>query len=109
MLTADAAVTRAKGWGIPIFTTAQGEALLHPRLVERLTGLSEATGGARFLIRKAEDISAAFEKMSGDLMHGYLVAFQPPPATDIDWHKVVVTIAGRRGLVIRAREGYYSE
>lgn len=109
MLTEVAAVHRAKSWGIPIYTVAEGEALRHPHLVSRLADLSQATGGAPFLIQKLEDIGAAFQRMSEDLAHGYLLAFQPPPAGTNAWHKIAVGIAKRKGLLIRAREGYYAE
>ncbi len=109
MLTAETAIQQARSRGIPIYTIAQGEALNHPDLVQRLAGLSRSTGGAPFLIHKLEDIDATFRKVSDDLVHGYLLAFQPPPSTERDWHQIRVTTPGRKGLVIRAREGYYSE
>jgi VWFA-related protein len=109
MLTADMAILRAKSRGIPIYTVAQGEALLHPRLVGQLANLSQFTGGTPFLIRKLDDIGTAFQKMSEDLMHGYLLAFQPPPDNGHSWHKIAVALSTRKGLVIRAREAYFSE
>ena len=109
MLTADAAILRAKSRGIPIYTIAEGEALLHPRLVGQLESLSQFTGGTPFLIRKLEDIGAVFQKMSEDLMHGYLLAFQPPPDNGNAWHKIAVTVTSRKGLVLRAREAYFSD
>ena len=109
MLTADVAIRRAKSRGIPIYTIAEGEALQHPHLVSRLADLSQATGGASFLIQKLADIGDAFQRMSEDLMHGYLLALQPPPATGNAWHKIAVAVSNRKGLLIRAREGYYSE
>jgi VWFA-related protein len=109
MLTADAAIRRAKSRGIPIYTIAEGEALQHPHLVSRLADLSQATGGAPFLIQKLADIGDAFQRMSEDLMHGYLLALQPPPATGNAWQKIAVAVSNRKGLLIRAREGYYSE
>jgi VWFA-related protein len=109
MLTADAAILRAKTRGIPIYTIAEGEALQHPHLVKRLADLSQATGGASFLIQKLADIGAAFQRMSEDLMHGYLLAFQPPPVTGNAWHRIAVAVPKRKSLVMRAREGYYSE
>ena len=109
MLTAEAAIFRAKSSGIPIYTIAQGEAVEHPDLIKGLADLSKATGGAPFLIRKLADIGAAFHKMSEDLMHGYLLAFQPPPSADKAWHKISVSIPGSKGLAIRAREGYNAE
>jgi VWFA-related protein len=109
MLTADAAVERAKARGIPIYTIAEGEALLHPKLLQELGNMSQATGGTPFLIRKLSDIGGVFEKMSQDLLHGYLVAFQPDPGDNHVWRKIEVVVNGPKGLQIRAREGFYVE
>lgn len=109
MLTADTAILRAKSRGIPIYTIAEGDALLNPRLVGQLANLSQLTGGAPFLIRKLEDIGAAFRRMSEDLTHGYLLAFEPPPDKDNTWHKIVVAPSTRKGLIVRARQGYLSD
>jgi Ca-activated chloride channel homolog len=109
MLTADAAIFRAKSSGIPIYTIAQGEARQHPALIKGLADLSHATGGAPFLIRKLADIGAAFHQVSEDLMHGYLLAIQPPPAAGKAWNPISVSIPGLKGVTIRARDGYNVE
>jgi Ca-activated chloride channel family protein len=109
MLTADIAVERAKARGIPIYTIAEGEALTHPELIKELGNMSQATGGTPFLIRKTSDIGAVFEKMSQDLMHGYLLDFQAVPGDNREWRKIEVVLSGRKGLLVRAREGYYAE
>ena len=109
MLPASVAIERAKARGIPIYTIAEGEALSHPQLIADLANISQSTGGTPFLIRKMSDISAVFEKMSQDLMHGYLVAFQPAPGDNRVWRKLEVVLSGRKGLVVRAREGFYIE
>jgi hypothetical protein len=108
-LTAEIAVERAKARGIPIYTIAEGEALTHPELIRELGNMSQSTGGTPFLIRKSSDIGVVFEKMSQDLMHGYLLAFQTVPGDNRDWRKIEVVLAGRKGLLVRAREGYYAE
>jgi len=109
MLTADAAVLRAKARGIPIYTIAEGEALARQPLVGQLAAMSHATGGTPFLIRKLSDIGEVFRKMSEDLMHGYLLAFQPDPGSDHGWRKIEVVLTDGRGRTVRAREGYYPE
>lgn len=109
MLTADAAIFRAKSSGIPIYTIAQGEARQNPALIKGLADLSHATGGAPFLIHKLSDIGAAFHRVSEDLMHGYLLAFQPPPAAGKAWNQISVSVPGRKGVTIRARDGYNVE
>lgn len=109
LFSSDAAILRAKSRGIPIYTIAEGEALQHPRLVAELANLSKSTGGSAFLIRKLADIEKAFQKVSEDLMHGYLLAFQPPADNGSGWRKISVATPGRKGLIIRAREGYFPE
>jgi VWFA-related protein len=109
MLTADVAIERAKARGIPIYTVAEGEALSHPELIEELNKMSVSTGGTPFLIRKLNDIGVVFQKISEDLMHGYLLAFQPAPADNRVWRKIELALSGAKGLLIRAREGFYAE
>jgi VWFA-related protein len=109
MLTSGAAILRAKARGIPIYTIAEGEALDHPELISQLSNISHSTGGTSFLIRKLSDISAVFQKISDDLMHGYLLAFQPADGDDNAWHKIEVVLANGKGRQIRAREGYYPD
>jgi VWFA-related protein len=109
MLTANTAIERAKARGIPIYTIAEGEALSNPKLVSDLSNISQSTGGEPFLIRQLSDISAVFEKVSQDLMHGYLVAFQPAPRDNHVWRKIEVVLSGPKGLRVRSREGFYVE
>ena len=109
MLTAGTAVERAKARGIPIYTIAEGEALTHPELIQQLGNMSRSTGGTPFLIRKLSDIGEVFEKVSQDLMHGYLLAFQTNPGDNRVWRKIQVVLKGPRGQQVRAREGYYAE
>jgi Ca-activated chloride channel family protein len=109
MLSASTAIDRAKSRGIPIYTVAQGEALEHPHLLAELTNLSRSTGGATFQIRQLRDIDGVFEKVSQDLLHGYLVAFQPAPGDNHSWRKIEVVLSGTKGLQVRAREGFFVE
>jgi len=109
MLTADAAILRAKGRGIPIYTIAEGGALAHQQLIGQLAGIARATGGTAFLIRTLSDIGAVFQKVSEDLMHGYLLAFQPSESEGRGWRKIEVVLAKSKGRQVRAREGYFPD
>jgi len=109
MLTSDTAVMRAKSRGIPIHTIAEGQALTNQTLIGELANVSHATGGTPFLIRTLADIGGVFQKVSEDLMHGYLLAFQPEPGEDRKWRKIQVVLSGPKGRVVRAREGFYPE
>jgi VWFA-related protein len=107
-LTSETAIRRAKAAGVPIYTIAQGEALTHPAFLNQLTGISKATGGVSFAIREPREIRSVFERVSQDLTHGYLFAFQPAPAQDHEWHSIEVVVKSKN-VKVRAREGYYPE
>ena len=109
MLTSATAIDRAKSRGIPIYTIAQGEALQHANLLAELTRISRSTGGANFQIHQLNDINGVFEKVSQDLLHGYLVAFQPAAGDNHVWRKIEVVLSGPKGLQVRAREGFFVE
>ncbi|WP_321471317.1 VWA domain-containing protein [uncultured Paludibaculum sp.] len=109
MLSARLAIEKAKQRGVPIFTIAQGEAVFHPELVSELNNIAQSTGGVPFLIHKPGEIAEVFEKISQDLAHGYLVAFQPSSGEHRGWRKINVEVKGAKGLQVRARQGYYAE
>lgn len=109
MLTSAVSVERARSRGIPIYTIVEGEALEHRQLIGELARISQATGGSQFLIHRLSDIAPVFEKVSQDLMHGYLVAFQPSQGNNHEWRKIEVVLGRTKGLQIRAREGFYVE
>jgi len=109
MLTSAVSIERARSRGIPIYTIVEGEALEHRQLIGELGRISQATGGSQFLIHRLSDIAPVFEKVSQDLMHGYLVAFQPSPGNNHVWRTIEVVLGGTKGLQIRAREGFYVE
>jgi Ca-activated chloride channel family protein len=108
-VTAETAIQRAKAAGVPVYTIAQGAAVTHPVFLKQLAGISKATGGVSFVIREPKEIRSVFEHVSADLMHGYLLEFQPPPAHDHAWRSIAVVVAGSKNLKVRAREGYYPE
>jgi VWFA-related protein len=108
MLTADDVIERAKTCGVPIYTIAEGEALDSPQLLEQLANMARSTGGRPFVVRRLSDIAPVFQKVSDDLMHGYLLAFQPPASEDHGWHAIKVVLSAK-GHQIRAREGYYPD
>ena len=109
VLTTDAAILRAKSAGIPVYTIAQGNALDRPDLLRQLATVSKTTGGVAFAIHNPSEIRAVFEAVSEDVLHGYLLTFQPPPAEGHTWHPVEVSLRDMKGRKVRAREGYYPE
>jgi Ca-activated chloride channel family protein len=108
-LTTNIAIQRAKAVGVPVFTIAQGEALGHPEYLKQLAEVSKATGGVSFVIREPNEIAGVFEKVSEDLMHGYMLTFQAPSVQDRAWRTIEVVLPGLKGHKVRAREGYYPQ
>jgi Ca-activated chloride channel family protein len=106
-LSTDSAILRAKAAGVPVYTIAQGEALLNPEFLKQLASVSKATGGVSFVIHESTEIRGVFEKVSEDLTHGYLLMFQPAPIEDHAWRKIDVEVRGSKKYKVRAREGYY--
>ena len=106
-LTSETALRRAKTLGVPVYTIAQGDALESPDLLKQLANLSHATGGVAFTIHSPTEIEKVFETITEDLMHGYLLAFQPPATEDRTWRPIEVKLRSPRGHKIRARLGYY--
>jgi VWFA-related protein len=106
-LSAEIAILRAKTSGVPIYTIAQGHALAHASLLEELSGISQATGGLSFRIQSAGEIGPVFDLVLQNLLHGYLLAFYPPPVEKREWRKIEVRL--RAPGSVRARQGYYPE
>ena len=109
VLTTDTAILRAKSAGVPIYTIAQGSALRSPALLKQLAGVSKTTGAVAFAIHGPNEIRDVFEAVSKDLLHGYLITFQPPSAEGHTWHPIEVQVRASKGRKVRAREGYYPE
>jgi Ca-activated chloride channel family protein len=109
-LNATAAIARAKKLGIPLYAIAEGEATHSHNLRKILDELSERTGGATYQVKKPNEIEEVFAKISEELKHLYMIAYQPPAnAGDSKWHKIEVAVRGVKDYRIRAREGYFPQ
>jgi len=106
-LQSDTAIRRAKVSGVPIYTIAHGEALTAADLMIDLQALASSTGGLSFAIRDPSGIACVFRRVSDDIMHGYLLAFQPEGRNDHSWHKIEIVVKQNQFRKVRAREGYY--
>ena len=106
-LTADAAIKRAKSEGVAIYTVAQGAAASSTELLAQLQGVAAATGGLAFAIKDPGEMRAVFARISQDLQHGYLLAFQPAPDAMHKWRPIQVSLVVPALRTVRAREGYY--
>lgn len=107
ILNAQAAVTRAKKVGIPLYAIAEGDATHSANLKALLVDLSERTGGTTYQANKASDIEQVFGKISQDLQHLYMLSYQPPAGpVDGKWRKINVAVKGIKDYRVRAKEGY---
>ena len=71
--------------------------------------LSEETGGVTFFPFKVEDLSQSFENIANELRHQYNLLYRPEPMkTDGTYQTIDVRVKERKGLIVRARKGYYS-
>jgi VWFA-related protein len=70
---------------------------------------SAETGGVTFFPFKVEDLAQSFENIANELRHQYNILYRPEPLkTDGTYQQVEVKVKERRGLVVRARKGYYA-
>ena len=109
MLNIQAAMTRAKKVGIPIYSVAQGEALSSAPLIRQLRDISDFTNGLAYQVKKAHDVEAVFEDISNDLRHTYMLAYKAPSSTEKKWRTIRVSVNGMKDYKVRAREGYLPE
>jgi len=108
ILNAQAAITRAKKVGIPLYAIAEGEATNSAKLKALLVDLSERTGGATYQANKPGDIEQVFGKISQDLQHLYMISYQPPSGSaDGKWRKIDLVVKGIKDYRMRAKEGYF--
>jgi len=71
--------------------------------------LSAETGGVTFFPFKVEDLAQSFENIANELRHQYNVLYRPEPLrTDGSYQEIEVKVKERKGLVVRARKGYYA-
>jgi VWFA-related protein len=108
VLTAEIAINRAKREGVPIYTIAHGGGIADARTGE-LSGMADSTGALSFAIREPNEIRGVFEHIARDLVHGYLLTFQPPPDTQGKWRPIKVNLPNIENRYVRARQGYYPE
>jgi len=109
VLSAAAALTRAKKIGVPVYTVAQGEALQSRPLLAQLRDIAKRTGGLSFEARNADDVERVFNAIAREIQHTYMLAYKPPPASGSQWRAIQVTIHGLKDYKLRAKEGYVPE
>jgi Ca-activated chloride channel family protein len=109
VLNANAALSRVKKLGIPIYSIAEGEAVTSPALSRGLKDISQVTGGVPYTVKKPKDVETVFQDISEDLQHGYMLTYKPPLAQGFGWRKIQLVVNGQKDYRLRAREGYLPE
>jgi Ca-activated chloride channel homolog len=109
LLNARAAIQRAKKAGVPVYAIAEGDALTSKALLSELKDVAEMTGGQPYQARRASEISAIFQEISGDLQHTYMLVYKPPAVAEAKWRTIQLTVNGVKDAKIHAKEGYLPE
>lgn len=67
------------------------------------------TGGLAFFPFKVQDMAQDFENIANELRSQYSILYRPEPLiTDGLYHPIDLDVKDRKGLVVRARKGYYA-
>ena len=79
------------------------------RAFVELDDLAEHTGGTAVQLESLDDIDATALHLANQLRQQYTLAYQPlKQALDGSYRRIQVVVRGRRGLAVRARDGYYA-
>ena len=82
-----------------------GAAINRPFSPEALNDLAGQTGGYTEVIHDPSELTAAAERIAGELNHQYTLAYAPPRAPDGQYHGIRVK-TNDPGLTVRSRRGY---
>jgi Ca-activated chloride channel homolog len=72
---------------------------------EFLRDLTSATGGRLYEIEKIANLSSVFLNVLEEFRHRYLISYTPTGVENGGWHKLDVSIKGRK-VAVKARPGY---
>jgi Ca-activated chloride channel family protein len=75
----------------------------------QLASLAGKTGGAAFVSNRLEELDGIYDRIAFELRAQYLLSYYSSNTlTDGSFRKISVTVPGKPGLHVRAREGYYA-
>ena len=78
-------------------------------VVQVLQRLSRETGGGFFEVSNKQPIEKVFGRIEEDLRNQYSLGYSPDrEASTTTYHRIRLT-AKPKGLVVQAREGYYTD
>jgi len=107
VLSAQAAISRSKQVGVPVYAVALGEATRSQALAKQLHDIATQTGGLAYEVRKkSSDVEKVFAAISAELQHTYLLAYKAPEAKDNEWRRIDVAVSGVKSASVRAKQGY---
>ncbi len=98
-------------------TAAAGSRLSFEEADRALRTMVAMTGGLAFFPNRAEEFAGIYRRIAANLLHQYSLAFVPQQR-DGRFHRIAVQVlddrgrplpsGGRRGLLVRARAGYFA-
>jgi Ca-activated chloride channel family protein len=107
--TRDQALEMAQKADVVIYSISTNISRIESDGDKVLKYLSAETGGLTFFPFKVQDLAQSFENIANELRHQYNLLYRPEPLrTDGLYHEVAVKVKNRKGLVVRARKGYYA-
>jgi VWFA-related protein len=107
VLSAQAAISRSKQVGVPVYAVALGEATRSQALAKQLHDIATQTGGLAYEVKKkSSDVEKVFTAISAEMQHTYLLAYKAPEAKDNEWRRIDVAVAGVKSASVRAKQGY---
>jgi len=108
-VTRDQALEMAQKADVVIYTISTNISRLETEGDRVLKFLAAETGGVAFFPFKVEDLSQSFENIANELRHQYNLYYRPEPMkTDGSYQEIKVRVKSQKGLVVRARKGYYA-
>jgi Ca-activated chloride channel homolog len=100
-LTDDSVLNTAKRSDVVVYAVSV-QSRLKPEFLRELTA---ATGGRLYEIEKTANLSQVFLSVLEEFRHRYLISYTPTGVDRSGWHKLDVSIKGRKA-VVKARPGY---
>jgi Ca-activated chloride channel homolog len=84
---------------------ARASTRVNPDALREITG---PTGGYTEVVRSADELGPATERIANELNHQYTIGYTPQRAPDGSWRMIRVRVK-ERGYLTRSRRGYYAE
>lgn len=107
--TRDQALEMAQKADVVVYSISTNNTAVDREGDKVLRYFATQTGGIAFFPFKVADLTQSFENISNELRHQYHLLYRPEPLrTDGLYHRVEIRVKGRKGLTVRARQGYYA-